>query len=156
MLHCACSSDKLEIAQYLVSVCKADVQAKNEKGDSVLHWACRPNGKLEIIQYLISVGKADVQANKNERGDTVLHWACNFGKLEIVQYLISVGKANVQVKNVRGDTPVHVCSYPQAVCHMLSMSVTQLPIKGSQGMTPLHHACRTVSRNNIPESGARQ
>ena len=33
-LHCACRSGSLELVQYLISVCKADVQAKTALGDT--------------------------------------------------------------------------------------------------------------------------
>ena len=139
-LLCACRAGNLEIIEYLITSCKADVQAKTAFGDTVLHLACIA-GNLEIIQYLISVCKANVQA-KNLSGDTVLHCACRSGNLESIQYLILVCKADVLAKNVMGDTPVHDCGNPHAVRYLCSMFDTVVSIKGSQGMTPLHYACR--------------
>ena len=65
---------------------KANVNAKEENGDTATMWASR-EGHKEVVQLLLKA-KADVNA-KNEYGMTAIKWASNNGYMEIVQLLES-------------------------------------------------------------------
>ena len=51
----------------------ANIEAKNNDGDTPLHYACL-NQKTEIVKYFIEKG-ANIEA-KNKNGNTPLHYAC--------------------------------------------------------------------------------
>ena len=59
-----------------------DVNAKNEDGQTPLHFAAR-RGHTETVKYLVEKG-ADVNA-KNKYGQTPLHYAARRGHTEIVE-----------------------------------------------------------------------
>ena len=80
----------------------ADVNAKNENGQTPLHWAVLED-RIEMAKLLIASG-ADVGA-KNKDGETPLHWAVDNDNIEIAKLLIDSG-AKVNVKKRNGDTPL--------------------------------------------------
>ncbi len=82
----------------------ADVEAKDNGGQTPLHWAARRN-HIEIAKLLIELG-ADVNAKKFD-GWTPLHWASWNSHIEIVKFLIEKG-ADVEAKDNRGITPLHL------------------------------------------------
>lgn len=87
---------------------RANVNAKNEDGETPLHWAAA-NGYLKITKILISAG-ADVNA-KNKYGQTPLHLAVSRGRLKVAEILISAGADDVNAKSNSGWTPLHVAAY---------------------------------------------
>jgi len=75
----------------------ADVNAKNERGETPLHSAAY-DGHKEIIELLIAEG-ADVNA-QNGGGPAPLHYAAGEGRKEIVELLIAKGAdVNAAMKN---------------------------------------------------------
>lgn len=82
----------------------ADVNAKNYKGITPLHWAAL-HGHTEIAALMIEKG-ADVKA-KNNKGITPLHFAAKKGSTEVAALLIEKG-ADVNTKNFTGITPLHI------------------------------------------------
>jgi serine/threonine-protein phosphatase 6 regulatory ankyrin repeat subunit B len=92
----------LDVVQFLLEA-KADLEAKNKKGDTPLMVAGE-GGHLDVIQFLLEA-KANLEA-KNKEGDTVLHFAIYCKKTNVVQYLIKEARANLETKNDRGYTPL--------------------------------------------------
>jgi len=88
LLHLAARNPSVEVLQYLVSQ-GADVNAKNNKGDTPLHCAAIYNPSVEVLQYLVSQG-ADVNA-KNKYGGTPLYNAASNHNDAILKYLVSQG-----------------------------------------------------------------
>ena len=63
----------------------ADVNAKDEYGDTIFHWAVRL-GKYETIKAFLNNG---VNVNGRDRyGITALYWAVILGEYEIVKILL--------------------------------------------------------------------
>ncbi len=89
-----------EIIKYLISK-GADVNAKNDGGDTALHIAIFKDKNKEIIELLIEKG-ADVNAKDND-GETALYKAVADKKYEIAKYLISKG-ADINAKTNGGTT----------------------------------------------------
>jgi uncharacterized protein len=86
-LRVACRSSNLETAKLLLSA-KADVNAKNEIGESPLMGAAM-SGNIEMVKLLLSA-KADFNA-KNIFGHTVLDAASAGKNAEIVKLLRAAG-----------------------------------------------------------------
>jgi Ankyrin repeats (3 copies) len=66
-LHHASIHDKLEVIQYLIETCGANIQAVNMNGSTPLHSASR-FGQLETVKYLVEAAGADACA-ANKEGD---------------------------------------------------------------------------------------
>ena len=93
-IHAAAFLGNIEaINQHLAA--GADVNAKNDIGETLLHLAAY-NDHKEIAELLIAEG-ADVNA-KNDDGGNPLHYAAFWGHSEIAKLLIAKG-ANVNVKD---------------------------------------------------------
>ena len=60
----------MNVVQYLIQICHANVKAATNIGATALHIASE-NGHMDIVQYLITDGHADVEATTN-RWYTVL------------------------------------------------------------------------------------
>ena len=81
----------------------ADVNAKNDFGQTPLHRACE-YCNYKISKLLIENG-ADVNA-KDQDGVTPLHYACHweYGSYKVIKFLIENG-ADVNAKDNDGQTP---------------------------------------------------
>ena len=80
------------------------VNAKNNRGDTVLHTALA-NNKPEFARMLLEFG-ADVNA-KNSRGETALHMALAAGNMAMARAMLAAG-ADVNARASDGKTPLHV------------------------------------------------
>ena len=90
----ACKSGSIEAVQFLLDQ-SADVTAKDDHGDTCIHWCCSEDGAekknsqefVAFVEMLFAKG-ADVKA-KNENSDTCLHYACQYGHFELVKMLLT-------------------------------------------------------------------
>jgi len=104
-LYYAINLDKDNSTQKLIEM-GADVDARDDKGDTTLHLAVQRNNLyivnllLDNKQYLINV--------KNSHGKTPLHIAVENQKLEMVNLLLDNKGADVNATNKDGDTPLDV------------------------------------------------
>jgi len=80
----------------------ADVNAKEEYGNTPLHWASIEN-HIELAKLLIERG-ADVNAKRND-GETPLHWASIENYIELAELLLDRG-ADLEAKDNWGQTPL--------------------------------------------------
>ncbi|GMF57656.1 unnamed protein product [Phytophthora fragariaefolia] len=75
----------LEVAQFLVEDCNADVNLKvDEGGTALMMAACE--GHLDVVRFLVEECNADINA-KNDGGLTALMMAIGEGRLDVVRYL---------------------------------------------------------------------
>jgi ankyrin repeat protein len=79
----------------------ADVNAKEQYGNTSLHWASIEN-HIELAKFLIERG-ADVNAKRNDE-ETPLHEASWKNRIETAKLLIEKG-ADVEAKCNKGKTP---------------------------------------------------
>uniref|UniRef100_A0A914ENI6 Uncharacterized protein n=1 Tax=Acrobeloides nanus TaxID=290746 RepID=A0A914ENI6_9BILA len=110
-------TEKLKrINEMFVKHGKANVEAKDKYGQTVLHSAAQ--GNLDVVQWLVKHEKANVEATDNDGrnvmhwascGKTALHWAV-CGNLYVVKWLVEHGKADVEVKDDDGQTVLHLAA----------------------------------------------
>ena len=86
-LHWAASLGLAEMARLLIDN-GADLNIRNEEGNTPLHWAAG-EGQKELVVILIVHG-ADVNAH-NKRGWTPLRWAEAQSQKEIARILVAAG-----------------------------------------------------------------
>nr|CAD7608962.1 unnamed protein product [Timema genevievae] len=93
MLHIAVDFGQISVVNLLLDH-RADVNAPDSNGDSILFWAAK-NGNLEMVEVLVHHG-ADVNA-LDIQGCSVLHYCASNGNLPLVQFLIEHGAENKAV-----------------------------------------------------------
>ncbi len=104
------SLGKTELTKW-VQANASDINAKNSRGESLLHAAVKGKNK-NLVEILLAMG-ADVNAKSNT-GETALHWATTEPTPEIVDSLVNHG-ANINAQNNKGRTPLHVLSTPVTI-----------------------------------------
>uniref|UniRef100_A0A3P9KU56 Acyl-CoA-binding domain-containing protein 6 n=1 Tax=Oryzias latipes TaxID=8090 RepID=A0A3P9KU56_ORYLA len=99
-----CRENNIDHIKDAIGSQKVDVNAKDEEGRALLHWAC-DRGHKELVSVLLQ-HKADINLQDNE-GQTALHYAsaCEFG--EIVELLLKAG-ADPSIKDMEGSLPEEV------------------------------------------------
>jgi len=84
----------------LVERGQPDLEARNAKGDTLVHRAVE-TGMRELLRALLAAG-ADPKA-RNADGETALHWAALSGHIVVVQRLLVRG-ADPRIKTRKGLT----------------------------------------------------
>ncbi len=116
----------------------AEVNSRNEDGDTTLHLAALYDSK-KMIELLIANG-AVVDA-KNNIGETPLHNAAWAGETTTVGALLEHG-ADVNAKDNYGDTPLHeaVRKGHKNIVKILLAHEANMNIQNNRGQTPLAKA----------------
>jgi ankyrin repeat protein len=92
-----------DIVKYLVDDCNADINAKDDKGASVLHYAAELYSNADITEKL-KVFKFLIQADaKIEETTDLLHWAVEGDNLFLVEYLLEKFPNLVGIKMKYGE-----------------------------------------------------
>ena len=82
---------------------RADMDALDKNGNSIIHMACEPK-ETGILHHLLSRGKfRSVQRNNN--GQTPLHHAIEIGNVEAVKLLLEF-QAALNPSDLKGQTPL--------------------------------------------------
>jgi ankyrin repeat protein len=117
----------LEMVQYLVETCRADMNAVDTNGYTPLDNAARSKfGRVPLVQYLVEQCGVDVQA-VTKSGDTPLHSACTFDNVKIVEYLAESASATILIRNASGQTPLHIACAKgklRSIVYMVSLIPT--------------------------------
>ena len=106
-IHSAVGGGDVEAVKEFLAA-GADVNVKDKRGFTPLHWASI-SGHKEAVELLIDNG-ADVNAMRGG-GGTPLSYAASWGHEEIVELLIANG-ADVNVKDAFSETPLDVATHP--------------------------------------------
>lgn len=85
-----------------------NINATNDKGNTILHWACTYD-LLDVAEYLIDIGTDVNKHNKN--GYTPLHLAHANGNLELIDLLEKNGANQNATDNIGREPLQHFISY---------------------------------------------
>ena len=153
-LHYACKAGlTIFLKIYSLSVeKKLDINARDNSGRTLLHWASHFD-QPRIIQMLLDVREDFwVQLRTvDNRMNIPMHWACESGNIEVVKYLceaMSKYGIDINVINHHGYNPLHracrkghlevvKCIVENAAQLDIDLNATTL---SSSGLTPLHLA----------------
>ncbi|EAY10926.1 ankyrin repeat protein, putative [Trichomonas vaginalis G3] len=121
----------------------ADINGKDEDGDTALYIAARYNCP-ETTEFLISHG-----ININEAGDRALQTAASYNCKETAEVLIS-HDININKKDEYGKAPLHLAALSNCAetAEVLISHGANINKKDGSGETALH----IVSWNNSPET----
>jgi ankyrin repeat protein len=109
-LHAAAFSGKLEVVRRLIEYDPADINARDEKGQTPLHWASIGHNFKDgsVLRLLLEHG-ADINA-RTRGGRTPFHVATTNRSLKVLRLLLEHG-ADVEAKNTKGETALQEATY---------------------------------------------
>ena len=138
-LHYACQWNRYDIVKYLVER-GCDQTIQNYEGDLAFHLACC-KASFEVVQQL-NIGNNDLINQRDTSGDTPLIAAVKRKEEGIVHHLVEKFKCDVNVKNVKGETALHIsCQTSITIVRLLHTTLLDVNCQTKEGNTPLHIAC---------------
>lgn len=103
-LHLAAANGNKDLARFLLTATKAEVNARDNAGSTPMHQAATAKGHSDIVELLLMYG-AEVNA-RDKQGFTPLHYAALVDNQDSVKTLLDHA-ANVDARdNSVGDTPL--------------------------------------------------
>ena len=141
-----------EKLNFLITI-GADLEAKNNKGETPLLYALRARGSYASIKNIIESG-AKIDARTHE-GKTALHYVADYQKdldafKNIINLLIEKG-LDINVPDYKGDTVLHIIarklSESKEAINFLIQKGANPNIKNYDGKTPLELAREKGSSN---------
>ena len=145
-LFIACENGHKDVAEYLLTHAECNQSVKNEVGNTMVHVASR-NGHLKIVKFIIETNTVSIDPDElNDCDQTALHLACRNGHGLIIEYLLTRAKCNPNLKDINGNTPLHVASgngYLECVKSIIKTSSVSVDrnSKNINEQTALHLAC---------------
>ena len=146
MLHAAASAGQLACIDLLVK--RVNVDEKDKRGDTALHWSCA-RGNMDVIKKLIEHG-ASINM-KNNNAATAIYNACYNGHNTAVDFLIQRG-ASLSIQNAAGDTPLHVAiSFNQlSIVDSLVKNGARTDIRNNEGKLAIEMTNNAAVREVMP------
>ncbi|BES96833.1 sex-determining protein fem-1 [Nesidiocoris tenuis] len=144
-LFIACKRGHVEIVEYLIFACDADIEQRGlyeVPDDRSVHnvtplWCAAVSGKLPVIKCLVSHG-ANVNA-VSDTGSTPVRSACFMTHLEIVSFLVNCG-ADILKANYNGGTCLINSVQSVQLCLYLLQHGAKVNARDIQNKTALHYA----------------
>jgi len=144
-LFIACKKGNVEIVEYLISVCQADVEQRGQyevQDDRTVHtvtplWCAAVAGKYRVVDVLVRYG-ADVNS-MSDTGSTPVRSACFMTHLDIVRLLVT-HNADIQKPNFNGGTCLINSVQSVELCEFLLKHGANVNAQDIQCKTALHYA----------------
>jgi ankyrin repeat protein len=155
ILHNYCkyvNTTPLAVYQYLIETKGCDINALNKDKGTPIHDGLNTfdsdSGDIAVLIYLLSKGGGV---------NTLLHHACiNKLPLKIVKLLIETHGGDINAQNDDNDTPIHIAfrrydpyfdDCTSLLTYLIGQKNVNVNIKGKDGSTLLHLACKGISSN---------
>lgn len=144
-LFIACKRGSVEIVEFLVTFCDADLEQKGVfevPDDRSVHsvtplWCASVSGKLPVVKCLIRLGSL-INA-QSDTGSTPVRSACFMTNMEIVKYLVEHG-ADIKKTNYNGGTCLINSVQSVQLCSYLISKDVDVNAKDIQEKNALHYA----------------
>lgn len=144
-LFIACKKGNIEIVEYLLSHCDADVEQKGlyeVQDDRTVHhvsplWCASVAGKVKVVEVLVKYG-ADVNS-VSDTGSTPVRSACFMTHLDVVRLLVA-NNADIQKPNHNGGTCLINSVQSVELCKFLLENGAAVNAEDIQNKTALHYA----------------
>ena len=139
----ACKKGNVEIVEYLICVCNANVEVKglyevedtNTKHTVTPLWCAAVAGKLKVVQSLVKFG-ADVNS-VSDTGSTPVRSACLMTHLDIVKLLVENG-TDIHKPDHKGATCLINSIQSVELCEFLLKNGANVNIQDIERKTALH------------------
>ncbi|XP_050357480.1 protein fem-1 homolog A [Nymphalis io] len=144
-LFVACRRDNVELVEYLVYVCNADLEQRGVyevPQDRSTHsvtplWCAAVAGHMQVLRLLADAG-ADIDAG-SDSGSTPVRSACFMTHLDVVKFLVERG-ADIHRPNYNGGTCLINSVQSVPLCSYLLQQGTRVDARDMQLKTALHYA----------------
>lgn len=144
-LFIACKKGNVEIVEYLIIQCDADVEQRGMfevPDDRSIHyvtplWCASVAGKFNVVKCLVEHG-ADVNS-VSDTGSTPVRSACFMTHLDIVRYLVE-NEADILKPNYNGGTCLINSVQSVPLCEFLLKHGADVNAQDIQFKTALHYA----------------
>ncbi|CAK1594787.1 unnamed protein product [Parnassius mnemosyne] len=144
-LFVACKRGNVEIAEYLVHVCAAELEQRGVyevPDDRSVHtvtplWCAAVAGRLEVLRVLADAG-ADLNAG-SDSGSTPVRSACFMTHFDVVKFLVERG-ADIHKPNHNGGTCLINSVQSVRLCTFLLEHGAEVDARDMQLKTALHYA----------------
>jgi ankyrin repeat protein len=145
----ACQIGRMDVLQYLrVRGNGADIHAKDGRGWTILHIACKA-GHLDVARFVVEdMGAVAMIAAKDNEGATPLRLACSWDKLDVLGYLMERGDAAALMadQDIKGRTVLHWACMKEPSLEVVEFFVKRghaaavMAVEDEDGRTALHWA----------------
>lgn len=123
----------------LIEVYKADIDVRDARKNTPLHWACWHNHH-DIVEYLLEQGAhPDL---KNQKAETPLMWCCGANGVRSAKHLIEYN-ANLDFRDGRGSNLVTLAAergHPEIIDFFVLFHDQNIEHKNNSGQNALHMA----------------
>lgn len=144
-LFIACKKGQVEIVEYLIQTCGADIEQKGlyeVQEDRSTHvvtpiWCAAVSGKLSVVEILLKAG-ADINS-LSDSGSTPIRSACFMTHFEVVKYLVE-HNAHINKPNYNGGTCLINSVQSAVLCEFLLRHGADVNANDIQNKTALHYA----------------
>ena len=142
LLHIAGATDNVCLARILVRKYNADVNARDDKGDTPLMTAIK-GARYGAAMTLLQESKCDPNICDIAEGRSPLHVACAAGNVKLVRAMVQHGNANLDQKDKRKKLLIQTAvkhDRDKVLALLISVCGCDIDFRTTRGLTLLHLA----------------